>query len=113
MCQHAFLQLNEERVRRSNQRLTRMAKQNDSRASAVAASSSAYARLGAAETSHSRVILMQLHVPSAARSIEGSKTLESMDHEKSLSDLLVAGPRRGERLPSSARAPSRVVFSIQ
>jgi hypothetical protein len=36
-----------------------------------------------------------------------------MDHEKSLSDLLVAGPRRGERLPSSARAPSRVVFSIQ
>ena len=32
------------------------------------------------------------------------KTLKSMDHEKSLSDLLVAGPMRDERLPSSARA---------
>jgi len=35
---------------------------------------------------------------------ERIKTLKSMDHEKSLSDLLVAGPMRDERLPSSARA---------
>jgi len=53
MCQHAFLQLNageEKRVRRNNKRLTQIVKQNDSRASTVAASSSAYARSGAAET---------------------------------------------------------------
>ena len=59
----AFLHLNagvEKRVRRSNQHLTRIVKQNDSRASAVAASLSAYARSDAAENICTYTIIAEL-----------------------------------------------------
>jgi hypothetical protein len=110
----AFLHLNagvEKRVRRSNQHLPLIVKQNDSRASAVAASSSAYARSDTAENICTHTIIAELESRPGAtaftfrnQEFRRIKRLKSMDYEKSPSGRLVTGPMRDERLPSSVCA---------